>query len=256
MERTRFDMATESPWRIARHRFAHHRGAMQGLALLMAVVLGDALVPPLRGIVGDESVADALQAGHATLAFAVAAALGGVLLGGVWGWLAALFGGPIGRALMRAAAGLAALPLALLPVVAAGLGGGGPLPFDAAVLLALVPGAALATHGIAVEAGRHGFVAAAQAAGLGRYEVWRRHTLPNVLGPLLVALWPALPRAVLVLSLGAFLGVGGAGTWGAQIGAAKTLAALLPPALLLAATLAALHAIGHGIEAAFAVERP
>jgi len=256
MERTRFDMATDSPWRIARYRFAHHRGAMQGLALLMAVVLGDTLAPQLRGIVGDEPIADALQAGHATLAFAVAAALGGALLGGAWGGLAALLGGPPGRAMMRAAAGLTALPLALLPVVAAGLGGGGPLLFDAAVLLALVPGAALATHGVAVEAGRHGFNAAAQAAGLGRYEILRRHTLPNAWGPLLAALWPALPRAVLVLSLGAFLGLGGSGTWGAQIGAAKTLATLLPPAILLAATLAALHAIGHGIEAAFAPERP
>ncbi|WP_431854675.1 ABC transporter permease subunit [Azospirillum sp.] len=256
MERTRFDMATESPWRIARHRFAHHRGAMQGLALLMAVVLADALAPQLRGVVGDEPIADALQGGHATLAFAVAAALGGALLGGAWGGLAALLGGPVGRALVRTATGLTALPLALLPVVAAGLGGGGPLPFDAAVLLSLVPGAALATHGVAMEAGRHGINAAARAAGLGRYEVWRRHTLPNALGPLLVALWPALPRAVLVLSLGAVLGVGGVGTWGAQIGAARSLAALLPPALLLAATLAALHAIGHGIEAAFAPERP
>lgn len=256
MEGQRFDMAPESPWRAARRRFAHHRGAMQGLALLMAVVLGDALEPQLRGIVGDEPVADALRAGHATLALAVAAALGAGLAGGLWGGLAALLGGPFGRAAMRLAAGLAALPLALAPVVAVGLGGRGPLLFDLAVALALVPGAALAVHGVAVEAGRHGFVAAAQAAGLGRRAVLRRHTLPNALGPLLGGLWPALPRAVAVLSLGALLGLGGAGTWGAQIGAARDLAALLPPAVLLAATLAALHAVGHGIEAAFAAERP
>lgn len=254
MDDGRFDPATDSPWRLARHRFARHRTAMQGLALLMAVVLGDVLAPLLRAVLGNEAIADALEAGHATLAFAVTAAVAGALLGAVWGVLAVATGGPIGRGLMRAARGLTALPLALLPVVAAGLAGS--QAFDAAVAATLVPGAALAVHGIAVESARRGFVTAAQVAGLGRHDILYRHTLPNAAGPLLAALWPALPRAVAVLSLGAFLGLGGAGTWGAQIGAASGLVAMLPPALLLAATLAALHAIGHGIEAAFAVERP
>lgn len=250
----RFDPAMDSPWRVARHRFARHRTAMRGLALLMAVVLGDALAPMLRAVVGDEAIANALEAGHATLAFAVTAAVVGALVGALWGTVAVATAGPIGRALMRAARGLAALPLALLPVVAVGLAG--PQMFDVAVAAALVPGAALAVHGITVESGRRGFVMAAQTAGLGRHDILYRHTLPNAVGPLLAALWPALPRAVAVLSLGAFLGLGGAGTWGAQIGAAPGLVGMLPPALLLAATLAALHAVGHGIEAAFVAERP
>jgi oligopeptide transport system permease protein len=256
MKRTRFEMAMESPWRVARHRFANHRAATQGLALLMAVVLGDALAPQLRDTLGDEPIVQALQAGHTTLAFAVAAALAGVLTGALWGGLAAALGGPVGRGLVRLAGWLAALPLALLPVLVAGVSGRDPLLFDLSVAVALVPGAALATHGVAQDATRHAFLAAAQAAGLDRRAIFRHHTLPNALGPLLAALWPALPRAVAVLSLGAFLGLGGAGTWGALIGGATGWATLLPPVILLAATLAALHAIGGGIAAAFRADAP
>lgn len=256
MPRTRFEMATKSPWRVARHRFANHRAATQGLALLMAVVLGDALAPQLRDTLGDEPIVRALQAGHTTLAFAVAAALAGALAGTLWGGVAAALGGPLGRGLVRGAAWLAALPLPLLPVLVAGVSGHDPLLFDLSVAAALVPGAALAAYGVVQDSTRHAFLAAALAAGLGRRAIFRRHTLPNALGPLLAALWPALPRAVAVLSLGAFLGLGGAGTWGALIGTATGWATLLPPVLLLAATLAALHAVGSGIAAAFGTDAP
>ncbi|HYG91733.1 MAG TPA: ABC transporter permease subunit [Azospirillum sp.] len=253
---THFDTATDSPWRIARRRFAAHRPATHGLALLMVVVVGDILAPQLEELFTDGPVTQALRAGHATLAFAAVAALAGALTGTLWGVLAAGLGRQVGRALARAAGWLAALPLALLPLVVAGLAGRAPLLFDMAVTASVVPGVAVAVHAIARDAARHEFQAAAEAAGLSRRAILWRHTVPGALGPLLAALWPALPRAMAVESMASLLGLGSSQTWGALIGTAGSGFTLLPAAVLLAATLAALHAVGAGLADAFAGDRP
>lgn len=253
---THFDPATDSPWRAARHRFAAHRWAMHGLALLIAVVAGDALAPQLEDLFTEGPVTRALRAGHATLAFAVATALVGALAGTLWGTLGAALGGPAGRMMARAAGWLAALPLALLPLLAAGLLGRNPLLFDLAVAAAVAPGAAVAVGRLAGKAARPEFQAAAEAAGLGRRAIRWRHTVPGALGPLAAALWPALPRAMAVESMASLLGLGSGATWGAQIGSVLAGAAgsgvtLLPAAVLLAATLGALHAVGTGLADVF-----
>ena len=261
MDAGRFDPVMETPAQAARRRFAAHRPAVHGVGALAVLALLGFVESMLAGPSGDP-VVRALDAGHTTLAMALVGGTLAALVGAGWGALAVAAGGRLERRLTQAARGLAALPLALLPVLAGGLLGRGVDLLILAVAAAAVPAAALAARATLRARARREYAMAARAAGLTPAMVLWRHTIPTVAGPLLAAVWPVLPRALAVESFAGAVGLGAPApvdTWGTLIGealAAQTSMGLLAPALLLAAALAALNAVGDGVAAAFPEERP
>ena len=252
MERTRGAAAPESPWRAAVRRLVHRPSSSVGLVVLITLLLSVTTAP----YVGTGPLERALTAGQGSLAFALLGGLLGAAVGLAWGIAATALGSRAERSLMGLAERLAGLPLVLALPLAAGLAGRGPWVLAPAAALTAAPFIALVTRAELRALLRREFLAAAQAAGVPPGRILRRHLIPNAALPLAAAAWTALPRALAAESFAGLLGLGlpaSVPSWGAALAAAAQAGdsvALAAPALLLALSLWALHAVGDGLRAA------
>ncbi|MFC5313980.1 ABC transporter permease subunit [Azospirillum rugosum] len=260
MDRTRGTAATpkslwpESPWRAAGRRLVERPSASVGLVVLITLLF----CVPTAPLLGNGPLERALAAGQGSLSFALLGGLLGAAAGLAWGIAATALGPRAERSLMGLAERLAGLPLALALPLAAGLAGRGPGVLAPAAALTAAPFIALVTRAELRALLRREFLAAAQAAGVPPGRILRRHLIPNAALPLAAAAWTALPRALAAESFAGLLGLGLPGSvpsWGAALAAAVRAgdpAAIAAPALLLALSLWALHAVGDGLRAAAA----
>jgi oligopeptide transport system permease protein len=110
------------------------------------------------------------------------------------------------------------------------------------------------------------FMEAARAMGVGWFGQFRRHLLPNLVGPIIVYATLTVPQAILQESFLSFLGIGvkpPLPSWGNL--AADGLSELNPvrsnwwllafPCVLLGMTLLALNVLGEGMREAFDPKR-
>ncbi|WP_448206407.1 ABC transporter permease subunit [Azospirillum sp. sgz302134] len=229
-----------------------------GIAVLAALTLA----VPTAPLLGNGPLERALVAGQGSLSFAVFAGLVGGAAGLLWGVAAVALGQRAERVLMSLANRLMGLPLALGVPLAAGLGGRELWTLALSAALTGAPAVAVLTQGALRALLRREFLVAAQAAGLPPGRVLRRHLLPNAALPLAAAAWTALPRALAAESFAGLFGLGlpeRVPSWGALLAGAVQRGdplALAAPALLLALSLWALHAVADGLHAAATGARP
>lgn len=228
-----------------------------------------------------------LAGGGVSLCIGFAAAMLSVLIGTVYGAVAGYAGGKIDGVMMRIVDVLYGLPYILLVVllavaVDAGVenivearvkaGGTGSISagtrhlIDVGVLLVAIGGVSWLTmarvvRGQVLSLKAQPFMEAARAMGVGWFGQFRRHLLPNLVGPVIVYATLTVPQAVLQESFLSFLGIGvkpPLPSWGNL--AAEGLPELNPvrsnwwllvfPCALLAMTLLALNVLGEGLREA------
>jgi ABC-type dipeptide/oligopeptide/nickel transport system permease subunit len=156
----------------------------------------------------------------AALVVVIAAAGLGTLIGALSGY----FGGVSDRVLMRLTEGVSVIPALALAMVIAGVLGLG----LKAVVLALAcvhwtDYARLVRNVIMVERSK-AYVMAAEALGVPRPTVIRRHLLPNIVAPLLAMGSYSLSWVILAFAGLSFLGLGvepGAAEWGRMVAEAR-----------------------------------
>lgn len=222
-------------------RFAARPGAMAGAAVLVLMLFAAVAASGAAG-----GSMRALAATPSTLQPAFVATLLAGVFGILWGAIGILTGGvEAGRRLM-------VLPLPLVAAAAPLLFGGGETTLVAAAALACSPTVAVPAHDALRAVMRRDFVVAARAAGMREGRIFVCRLLPNVAGPLLTAVWRALPPALLTVVLSGMIGGGPSylgETWGSlMIG--RSMMAKLASAGLLMVVLASLIAIGRGLVAA------
>ena len=222
--------------------------------------------------VGRDFLLRLLQGGQVSLAIAAATALLAALIGTAVGIAAGYLGGVADALLMRLTDGVIALPLLPLLIV---LGALDPaklgLPADAfhseiaglvrtVVIIALVGWTTVArlvraaTLSVRIEE----FVRAAEALGAGPGRIMRRHILPNVLSPLIVATMLSVGNIILLESALSFLGLGvqpPLPSWGNMLTAALEQMTQAPahaiwPGAMIFATVLAVNLLGDGLQAA------
>jgi peptide/nickel transport system permease protein len=208
-----------------------------------------------------------LEGGRVSLVVGLGGAVATGVLGTLIGLVAGYAGGRTDALLMRLTDVVIALPiLPLLLIVAAidlsklglaGAGDGGVLRLVVIVALFGWPSIARVTRAQTLSVRRRTYVLAAEALGAGAGRVIRRHILPNVAGPVLVAATLNIGNVILAESVLSFLGLGiqpPTPSWGNLLSDAQTTLAQAPhlaviPGLAIFLTVIAFNVLGDGLQA-------
>jgi peptide/nickel transport system permease protein len=208
-----------------------------------------------------------LEGGRVSLVVGLGGAVAAGLLGTLVGLVAGYVGGRTDALLMRLTDVVIALPiLPLLLIVAAidlsklGLaagGDGGVLRLVVIVALFGWPSIARVARAQTLSVRRRTYVLAAEALGARGARVVRRHVLPNVAGPVLVAATLNIGNVILAESVLSFLGLGiqpPTPSWGNLLSDAQTTLAQAPhlavvPGLAIFMTVIAFNVLGDGLQA-------
>ncbi len=208
-----------------------------------------------------------LEGGRVSLLVGLGGAVAAGVIGTAIGLTAGYVGGRVDALSMRLTDVVIALPiLPLLLIVAAidlselGLatgGDGGVLRLVVIVALFGWPSIARVARAQSLSVRRRTYVLAAEALGAGGFRVVRRHLLPNVAGPVLVAATLNIGNVILAESVLSFLGLGiqpPTPSWGNLLSDAQTTLAQAPhlaviPGLAIFVTVIAFNVLGDGLQA-------
>lgn len=266
--------------RSAFRRYARDRAAVVGMVILgllaIAAVGAPVLAPAppyetdFANLFADPSLAHPLgtdQLGRdilsrllygarRSLSATLVATLGITVLGLVLGLVSATRPGAVDAVIMRTVDVLQSLPTLLVVLVTIGFFGGG-----IGVIVAAIVGLGWSTHarvvrGMALSIRERGFVEASRALGAGRTHRAYRHTLPHVLGPVVVLSTLDLGRVLLAISALSFLGFGvdpSVAEWGAMVAEGRNYLTTAPqliiyPGVAITVAVLAFNLLGDGVR--------
>jgi len=272
--------AGQPPALRAVRRFAHHRAAVAGLAVL-AVAVGVSAAAPLLAPynpdaidvinptappslahplgtdeLGRDVLSRLLWGGRNTLLVTGAAVAIAFVCGSALGVVAGYRGGAVDTGIMRAMDVLLALPGFLLAVaIIAALGPGMSNVIIAIGINSIPPFARLARGSTLLVRGEV-YVQAARTLGASEGLIMARHVFPNIVSPLVVEATLRLATAILTASGLSFLGLGvqpPTAEWGAMLSVGRNYITsspqlvVVPGAAILLVTLA-FNAVGDGLR--------
>ncbi|MGE3269914.1 MAG: ABC transporter permease [Chloroflexota bacterium] len=271
-----------SPFAAAVRRFILRRTAVVGVLLVVALTLlaimanvvapHDPLTtnlarprsaPTAEFLLGADSVgrdvfSRLLHGARASLTVGFATVALNVVLGLLIGSIAGYYGRVWDQVLMRATDVVQAFPLFIVAVsVVAVLS---PSLLNVVLVLGLLgwPTVARLVRGNILSVRTYAYVDAARSLGATDGRILRRHVLPNVLAPIIVAATFGVARAILLETSLSFLGLGvqpPTPSWGNMLAEAQSLTTLesmpylwVPPGLAIAVLVAAVNLVGDGLH--------
>jgi peptide/nickel transport system permease protein len=222
----------QSFWALAWHRFGHHRVAVIGAAVVLALVLITVLAgkiapyrfedidltarlqPPSRthllgtDTIGHDVFTRLLYAGRVSLLVGFSAAAVAALVGVLVGATAGFYGGPVDNILMRITDVSLALPDLPILIVLSRYLGGSVLGIVFVISLFAWRGVARLVRGEVLKLKAQEFNDAARALGATDLRILVRHLVPNALAPVIVASTLIVGGAILTEAALSFLGIG------------------------------------------------
>ncbi|MCQ0093459.1 ABC transporter permease [Roseovarius sp. M141] len=267
-------------------RFARHRLAMVGLAMLLiltlACVFGPYLLafdelyidlaarfsPPFTGQhylgtdpLGRDLAARLLMAGRISLLVGFFAMVISTVIGTVIGVVAGYYGGKVNSVLMRFVDAFLAFPsIFLLLALAAFIK---PSPIMITVIIAITSWMEIAriVESEVKSLRERDFVMAGRMLGLSNAHIMFRELLPNIVGPIIVAATLTVARAILLEAYISFLGYGIQAplpSWGNMLNGAQQYLATAPwlaiiPGITITIAVTSFNFIGDGLRDALDV---
>jgi peptide/nickel transport system permease protein len=269
-------------------RFLHNKLAFVGFALLILLVLfcfvgplfyrteqvltslqDGRLGPGVNGHplgtddLGYDLLGRLMLAGQTSLVIGLAAGILATVIGMLWGAVAGYAGGWVDAVMMRIVDAGIAIPALFLLVVAAAI----TTPSVPMLILVigfvswLVPARLMRAESVALR-GR-AYVESMRLMGGSSVRAIGKHIIPNAIGTVIVNATFQIADAVLLVAYVSFLGLGippPAANWGGMLSDGLTYAhdgawwLILPPGLLIVATVCAFNFIGDGLRDAFDVK--
>jgi peptide/nickel transport system permease protein len=135
-------------------------------------------------------------------------ALFGATVGAVIGVASAYFGGKVDLIIQRVMDIFLAFPLIILALAVVSILGNGIENVIVAIMIPMIPRAALVARSSALAIREMPYVDAARAAGFRHRRIIMRHMLPNEMAPYLIMLTAFLGQAILLEASLSFLGLG------------------------------------------------
>ncbi|PKH03867.1 oligopeptide ABC transporter permease OppC [Psychromonas sp. MB-3u-54] len=269
-----------SLWKDARIRFMRNKAAMVSLVILLAIIVAVIVVPMFAEFAYDDTDWYALHqapsaahlfgtdslgrdlfvrtliGGRISLMVGVLGAFVAVVIGTVYGATSGFIGGKVDRAMMRLLEILYSIPFMFLVIVLVTFFGRNIVLIFVAIgaiawldMARIVRGQTLSLRG-------KEFIEAAHVCGVSKWNIIRRHIIPNVLGIVAVYSTLLVPSMILTESFLSFLGLGvqePMTSWGAllQQGAQTMEIAIWQiafPAAFMVVTLFCFNYIGDGLR--------
>ncbi|MEL0660386.1 oligopeptide ABC transporter permease OppC [Psychromonas arctica] len=277
---TDLEIKGRSLWQDARIRFMRNKAAMLSLFILTAIIIAVIIVPMLSEFSYDDTDWYALHqppssdhlfgtdslgrdlfvrtliGGRISMMVGVLGALVAVIIGTVYGATSGFMGGKVDRIMMRILEVLYSIPFMFLVIVLVTFFGRNIVLIFIAIgaiawldMARIVRGQTLSLRG-------KEFIEAAHVSGVSKWNIIRRHIIPNVLGIVAVYSTLLVPSMILTESFLSFLGLGvqePMTSWGAllQEGAQSMEVAIWQlafPAGFMVITLFCFNYIGDGLR--------
>ncbi len=276
-----------SPFRRAFRRFLSHKLALAGFIVLLTMALlaaTQAVVAPFdpekphlfkvnkppdtvnwlgTDQVGRDVFSRILQGARVSLSVGIVAVSLYVVIGFIIGSIAGLAGGYVDDVLMRFTDFVMTFPTFILIIILAGITG--PNIFNIMVIIGIFgwPGLARLFRGNILVMRELEYVMASRALGATQRHVIVRHILPNIVGPVTVAITLGVAGAILAEAGLSFLGFGvtePAASWGSMINNARGIAFLagfpwlwIAPGAAISLAVLSINFMGDGLRDAFDV---
>ena len=277
-----------SLWSDAMRRLRRNRLALGGAAFLVLLVLSCLLLPWLLGLdpgrtkagdhdqapsgahwfgtdsLGRDCAARVLVGGRMSLLIGLVGTAVVVLIGSLYGAVAGFYGGRVDEAMMRFVDFMYGIPYMLLVILflllfPEEMRGDNPVPVFAALGLVQWLTMARIVRGQVLTLRQREYVLAARVMGASDARIIFRHLLPNVTGPIIVALTLDIALYILAEATLSFLGFGvkpETPTWGNMLNEARTYSMTRPllviaPGLTITIVVLAINFIGDGLRDAF-----
>ena len=276
-----------SPFARAFHRFLAHKLALAGFIILVVMSLlavTQPLVSPFdpekphlfkvnkppdtvnwlgTDQVGRDVFSRILQGARVSLSVGLVAVSIYVIIGFIIGSIAGIVGGYVDDALMRFTDFVMTFPTFILIIILAGITG--PNIFNIMVIIGIFgwPGLARLFRGNILVMRELEYVTASRALGANYWHIIVRHILPNIVGPVTVAITLGVAGAILAEAGLSFLGFGvtePAASWGSMINSARGIAFLagmpwlwIAPGAAISIAVLSINFMGDGLRDAFDV---
>lgn len=186
----------------------------------------------------------------------IAAAVIDLVIGVLWGSIAAYSRPRIDDLMMRLADIIYALPYLLIVILLLVVLGPGLLSIILAMTAIGWITMARIVRGQILQIRQQEYIEAAQALGAGFWRILFHHLLPNAMGPILVTLTLTVPTAIFTEAFLSFLGLGvqaPVASWGTMANEGLTAMLFYPwrlfiPATLISVTMFAFYLVGEGLR--------
>jgi dipeptide transport system permease protein len=269
--------------------FSANRGAVAGLAIIVAVLLlalfadvvaphapnltnpaaflrppfwqeGGSLSYPLgTDAIGRDMLSRLIYGARLSLAIGIAVVALSIALGIVLGLLAGFFRGVVEIVIMRVMDIVLTLPSLLLAIVIVAILGPGLMNAMLAVALVILPHYVRITRAAVMAERSKDYVTAARVSGAGTLRLMFREVLPNCTAPLIVQASLGVSTAILDAAALGFLGLGAqppASEWGTMLADAREFVlrawwVVTFPGLAILITVLAFNLLGDGLRDSF-----
>ncbi len=186
----------------------------------------------------------------------ITAAVIDLVIGVLWGGIAALAGGKIDNLLMRIADILYAIPYLLVVIMLMVVMGSGLVPIIIALTITGWIGMSRIVRGQLFQLKEQEYILAAIALGAGRRRILLKHLIPNAMGPIIVTMTLTIPIAIFTEAFLSFLGLGvqaPMASWGTMASDGLPAMRYYPwrlffPAFFISITMLAFNLVGDGLR--------
>ena len=270
----------KGPFRQAMKRLLRNKGAVVGLIILTIIILLSLLAPLIAPYgfaeinipnkfsppskdhwfgtdnVGRDIFSRILYGGRASLQIGLISSFFAVIGAVIIGSIAGFFGGTTDNIMMRALDVIQAMPGFLLSIVIAAVLGNGLYETIIALSIGNLATSARIMRGSVLMIRKVEYIDAAVADNTSRFNIIRKHILPNAFSPLIVQATMGSARAILVAATLSFIGLGVQPPnpeWGAMLSAGRSYIRDYPyiitiPGIAIMLTVLSLNLLGDGLR--------
>lgn len=189
----------------------------------------------------------------------ITAAFIDLVIGVLWGGIAAFAGGRVDNMLMRICDILHAIPYLLVVIMLMVVMGSGLIPIIIALTITGWINMARIVRGQIFQLKEQEYILAAVALGAGRRRILFNHLIPNAMGPIIITMTLTIPMAIFTEAFLSFLGLGvqaPMASWGTMASDGLPAMRYYPwrlffPAIFISVTMLAFNLLGDGLRDAF-----